>query len=105
MIRAVFFRNREGLLTGFHISGHSGLAQAGSDVLCAFVSSAAYLTANTVTEIIGARADAQDDDGDMKLTVYEKIEDCQNILAGLVLHLEETKKQYPKNLNVTITEV
>jgi len=105
MIRAVFFRNREGLMTGFHINGHSGLAPAGEDVLCAFVSSAAYLTANTITEIIGAGADAQDSDGDMILTVYEKLTDCQTILSGLMLHLEETGKQYPDNLNVTITEV
>ena len=105
MIRAVFFKNCEGLLSGFYISGHSEMAEAGNDVLCAFVSSAAYLTANTVTEIIGADADAEAEDGEMRLTVNEKLTECQTILAGLILHLEETEKQYPENLNVTITEV
>ena len=93
-------------ISGFHISGHAGIAGAGEDVLCAFVSSAAYLTANTITDVIGAKAQAQDGDGDMFVYVDEKnIEDCQSVLTGLKLHLEQTVEQYPKNLKVIITEV
>ncbi|MBR2176762.1 MAG: ribosomal-processing cysteine protease Prp [Clostridia bacterium] len=106
MIKAELFIDRKGRLSGFHISGHSGTAEAGYDVLCAFVLSAAYMAANTITEVIRARADAEADDGDMLVAVAEKdIEDCQVILAGLRLHLEETEKQYPDNLKVIYTEV
>ena len=51
MIRADFFANADGALLGFSVLGHSGLAQEGEDILCAAVSSAAYMTANTVLEI------------------------------------------------------
>ena len=98
MITAELFRNRDGLLTGFHISGHSGMADAGEDVLCAFVSSAAYMAANTITDIIGAPADAEVQDGDMAVTVNAGLEDCQIILEGLLLHLRATEEQYPDHL-------
>ena len=106
MIRAEFYLDREGLICGFCIRGHSGLAQSGSDVLCAFVSSGAYLAANTITDIIGADAAAEDRDGFMRVRVApEDVPRCQEILAGLRLHLHETEKQYPENLKVILTEV
>ena len=106
MIRAEFFADRNGQLTGFCIKGHSMLAEHGNDVLCAFVSSAAYLAANTLTEISGVKAQAEADDGYMRVLVEENDrERSQDILAGLRLHLEETMKQYPENLKVIITEV
>ena len=51
MIRATFYKEGD-LLKGFEIKGHSGYADEGEDVICATVSSAAYMAANTVTEII-----------------------------------------------------
>lgn len=106
MIKAELFRSCEGMLTGFHITGHSEMGEYGEDVLCAFVSSAAYMAANTITDVICADACAVADDGDMILTVTEKdIPECQIILEGLRLHLEETEKQYPDNLKVILTEV
>ena len=39
-------------LTGFDISGHAMFAESGSDIVCASVSSAAYMAANTVTAVI-----------------------------------------------------
>lgn len=105
MIKAEIFRNRDGLLTGFHISGHSGMAEAGEDVLCAFVSSAAYMTANTITEIIGAPAQAEVQDGDMTVTVDEKLMDCQVVLEGLLLHLQATEEQYPEYLKTVCSVI
>ena len=106
MIKAQFFRGNDGLLTGYDIRGHAGTGEYGQDVLCAFVSSAAYMAANTITDVIGADITAQVTDGRMYITVSEKdVPECKAVLEGLLLHLKETEKQYPKNLNVIITEV
>ena len=64
MIKAELFV-KEKKIVGFHLTGHSGMNEYGKDVLCAFVSSAAYMTANTVTDIICADAEARSEDGDM----------------------------------------
>ncbi len=106
MIKAQFFVDRNHKIKGYRITGHAGLAESGKDVLCAFVSSAAYMTANTITDIIKADARAQADDGEMCVTVAERdLEACQTILAGMKFHLTETEKQYPGYLKVIITEV
>ncbi len=106
MITAEFFVSSDGAVSGFHISGHAGMAEYGEDVLCAFVSSAAYMAANTITDVIRADAQAEACDGHMKVTAAEKdLVSCQVIFEGLKLHLLETEKQYPEHLKVIFTEV
>ena len=105
MIKAeLFVKNKK--IVGFHLTGHSEMDEYGKDVLCAFVSSAAYMTANTVTDIIGAEAQARADDGDMYVRISDSYADrCRDIFSGFRLHLENTREQYPEYLKVIITEV
>ncbi len=58
------------------------------------------MAANTVTEIIGAKADAKADDGAMSLMIYEPCERTEAVLKGLELHLTELSKQYPDNIKI-----
>lgn len=103
MIKISFFKKGE-LLTGFECKGHANSGEYGQDVICAFVSSACYLTANTVTDIIGLSADARNTDGYMRLSINASPEKAQDILKGMVLHITELAKEYPKTIKVTITE-
>lgn len=103
MIRISFFKNGN-FLTGFESKGHSNTAEYGNDVLCAFVSSACYMAANTVTEVMGLNADARQADGYMRLEVKELQSSAQDILNGLKLHLTELEKDYPESIKVIITE-
>jgi len=105
MIRAEFFADK-GVLTGFHISGHSGYDEAGKDIICAFVSSAAYMAANTITDIIRVTSQTDVSDGDMCVRISRKdAQRCKDILDGLKLHLLNTEEQYPEFLKVNISEV
>lgn len=105
MTRVVFLRAGE-TLTGFDISGHSGAGTAGEDVVCAAVSSAAYLVANTITEVCAIPADASAADGHMTVTIPKKAAArCQDILNGLLLHMEQLQEQYPHHIQVTNLEV
>ncbi len=99
MIRVKFLigNNR---LTGFEIKGHAMFAESGKDVVCAAVSSAAYMAANTVTEIIGAKAKAAAADGAMHFEVKEPCDKCLAVLKGFELHMTELSKQYPQNIKV-----
>ncbi len=101
MISAVFFE--KGLKRGFEISGHAG-GSYGKDIVCASVSSAAIMAANTVTEILHIPAQTQQEDGLLKFAVVSDNEAAKAVLDGLKLHLTELSKQYPKKIKV-ITEV
>ena len=87
-------------LNGFEISGHALFAESGKDIICAAVSSAAYMAANTVTEIIRADAKAQAEDGAMVLTLNEPNTQTETVLRGLELHLTELSKQYPQHIKI-----
>lgn len=87
-------------LKGFEISGHALFAEGGKDIICAAVSSAAYMAANTVTEIIRADAKAQAEDGAMVLTLNEPNGQAETVLRGLELHLTELSKQYPQHIKI-----
>ena len=102
MIRATFFKS--GSSKGFEISGHANSGAYGSDIVCAAVSSAAYMTANTVTEILKVKADADVRDGYLKFTFDSDDESAIAMLDGLELHIRELEKEYPKKIKV-ISEV
>ncbi len=99
MIKARFF-TEDNLICGYEISGHSGSAEAGQDIICAFVSSAAYMTANTLSEIVGAEIEAEVADGYMNIRVVSELSEAQQILEGLRLHLRSLAGDYPDNIKV-----
>lgn len=106
MIRAEFFTFPGGGSAGFRISGHSDAGEAGQDLVCAAVSSAAYLTANTITDVIGAKASARVEDGFLECRIApEDAADCAPVLQGLRLHLSALREQYPQNIQIFDTEV
>lgn len=96
------------LLVGFHLTGHS-TAYADDEVgklVCASVSSAAYMVANTITEIIGAEASVtvDEDAGEMLLKVKSDFELAMPILLGFKLHMEQLSKQFTDYITI-ISEV
>ena len=106
MISITFFTDRQKNLLGFRSSGHSGAGSAGNDIVCAAVSSSVYLTANTVTEILGVEASIQVEDGLMVFKVSPAdAPACATLLLGLRLHLTALREQYPKNIVISNTEV
>lgn len=93
MIRATFYR-KGNKSCGFEISGHSGYAEQGSDIICASVSSAAYMAVNTVTEIIGEYGEATVDDGYLEFITESDKNEVQAVLRGLELHVKALAEEY-----------
>lgn len=104
MIKVDFFGTSP--VMGFHISGHSDYAAEGSDIVCAAVSSAAYMTANTITDVIKATPKLRVSDGDMYLKLdISDAHKSSSILQGFVLHMLSLSEQYKQYITVTISEV
>lgn len=103
MIRAIF-RYAGDEPNGFCLKGHAGGTE-GEDIVCAAVSSAAYMTANTLTEVCGLSAAIDVADGEMSLLLTETNASAKTVLEGFLLHLEQLQKQYPTRIQVLKTEV
>lgn len=82
---------------GFTVSGHSGSEAEGRDIICSAVSSAAYMTANTITEIMCLHPEICEKDGllSLSLTKSEAFK-AADLLNGFKLHLTELSKLYPE---------
>ncbi|MBE6719961.1 MAG: ribosomal-processing cysteine protease Prp [Ruminococcaceae bacterium] len=104
MIKVSFNKSGD-VITGFECKGHSMSAPSGQDIVCAAVSSACLMAANTVTEVIGLDADAAATDGYLRLSVKSSPQSAQDIFKGLHLHLTELEAQYPEYIKVIFTEV
>ena len=103
---SVKFLSKDERLFGFEIKGHSSCDcdDFEGKIVCAAVSSAAYMTANTITEIIGSECDITVDDALMRVKVVNPTKETQVVLSGLKLHLTELSKQYSKRIRIN-TEV
>ncbi len=94
---------------GFSVTGHSGYADAGQDIVCAAVSSAAELTANALTEIVGVQCDIEVDADKPLLSVTLENEDkadlCRMFIKAFELQIEGIAQSYPKYLTIKKSEV
>ena len=99
---SVKFYIDNGSLVGYEVSGHSTSSASDNEgkIVCAAVSSAAIMAANTISEIIGAQIDADVKDGYMSIKLRSKSNECETVLKGLRLHLNELAMQYPNHLKV-----
>ena len=85
----------------FEVSGHSGAGEYGSDIVCSAVSSAIYMAANTIIEIMKLNPEAEVRDGYFKFTMnVDDARKSKTITDGLYLHLSELQGQYPNNLKL-----
>ena len=101
----VVFKNSDGALNGFTLSGHAGAGDAGYDIVCSAISSAAYMTANMLTEIFNEELTADVRDGFMSIALSDGASPvASDILKGFKLHMEQLCGQYPDFIKIT-TEV
>lgn len=89
-------------LTGFRVEGHATTDSSDEvgKTVCAAVSSAAYMAANTITEIIGDKAETAVNDAFMRIEVKNPSEKSVAVLQGFKLHITELAKQYSNSIKV-----
>ena len=87
---------------GFEIVGHSSknCNDEVGKIVCSAVSSAAYMAANTITEIIGDKAEVLIDDAKMYFCVKNPSVSSRQVIKGLELHLKELSGQYGNNITI-----
>ena len=107
----VTFHRADHRLDGFRAAGHSGYAEAGSDIVCAAVSAAAGLVECTVNEVMGLAAPVKIRERDARITLrlpgglnQTSERTCQDLLAGMMVYLQSVAEEYPDNLIVLLDD-
>ena len=104
MTRCEFF-TEEDRITGFSISGHSGYAEAGSDIVCAAISAVVTMAEAAINDVCGAKAKVRVKDEDTRITLTlpascDEEESVQAVLAGMMLTLIGLRDDYPDYIEV-----
>ena len=104
MTRCEFFMEDE-RITGFSVSGHSGYAEAGQDIVCAAISAVVTMAEATITDVCGARAKVRVKDEQARITLTlptscDEEESVQAVLAGMLIYLCGLRDEYPDHIEV-----
>ena len=92
-------------ITGFSVSGHSGYAEAGADIVCAAISAVVTMAEATINDVCGAKAKGRVKEEDARITLTlpaacDEEESVQAVLAGMLLYLCNLRDEYPDNIEV-----
>ena len=92
-------------ITGFSVSGHSGYAEAGQDIVCAAVSAVVGMAEATINDVCGAKAKVRVKEEDARITLTlpascDEEESVQAVLAGMLIYLCGLRDEYPDHIEV-----
>lgn len=103
MTKAVFLVKNDAF-SGFDISGHSGAAPAGKDIVCAAVSAMTMLVVNTICVEFGKKAETTEnaDTATVSFRLLEKDNASEGLIRSFYNELAAIEKDYPRNLRVSV---
>ena len=104
MTKCEFFTEQD-RITGFSVSGHSGYAEAGADIICAAISAIVTMAEATINDVCGAKAKVRVKEADARITLTlpascDEEESVQAVLAGMLITLCNLREQYPDYIEV-----
>ena len=96
MIIAHFGKNN------FSISGHSGYAESGSDIVCAAVSAMTMLVCNTITHQFGDEATINVDEAqnEVSLRLINDSEKSRKLIKGFQNEIIQLQNEYPEFIKI-----
>ena len=104
MTKCEFFTEGD-RITGFTVSGHSGYAEAGQDIVCAAISAVVTMAEATINDVCGAKAKVRVKDEQARITLTlpascDEEESVQAVLSGMMLTLISLREDYPDYIEV-----
>ena len=104
MIKVDIF-NQNGRIHGFSVSGHSGYAEQGSDIICASVSSAVTMTECIINDVLGNPANTRVNEAEPRITLTlpaacDDEDAVQAVLTGFMLTMCSLRDDYPDFIEV-----
>ena len=92
-------------ISGFSVSGHSGYATAGEDIVCAAISAIVRMAEATINDVCGAKAKVRVKEEDARITLTlptscDEEDAVQAVLSGMMLYLCSLRDDYPDYIEV-----
>ncbi len=101
MIKVIIKKSND-IINSIVIDGHSGYSEAGSDIVCASVSSICITTVNALIRIDSGCINYEDKDGHLEVDIIKHSEVIDVIIDNMVDLLSELEKDYKKYIKIEI---
>ena len=87
---------------GFDVSGHSGYAESGSDIICAAISSAVGLAETIINDSYHADAEVLVEPETARVSLILSNEDkaCRKVLEAFERHMRALAEEYSKYIEI-----
>ncbi|MGN0793189.1 MAG: ribosomal-processing cysteine protease Prp [Aristaeellaceae bacterium] len=101
MTRCTLYLDSASRITGVSVSGHSGYAEEGSDIVCAGVSALVLTINNALDKLVGLKLVERTGDGLAEFFLPQSLtdqqmHDAQLLMSALHLGLENIAQDYPR---------
>ena len=101
MIKVEVFKQAEGKISGFSVSGHSGTAARGQDIVCAGVSSLAQTALLGIGKYLHREVDYKVASGKLSMRLKGAPDDLtEAVLQTMLLGLHEIAKISPEAVRI-----
>lgn len=92
----------DGNIVGFDVSGHSGYAESGSDIVCAAISSSVSLVETILNDSFGAGAEVEVDPDAARITLMlnKSCDKCHSVLKAFGQYMCSISEEYPKYIKI-----
>ena len=105
MTRVVIFKKKD-RISGFEISGHTGYAEEGSDIVCSAVSSVSQMALLGIKDVLKLNIFFEISDGFLKLSLGKNVENesAQVLLKSMEKSVREIQKEYGNYVKLEVKE-
>lgn len=101
MSTIVLYRAKDGQVTGFEVSGHTGYAQAGQDIVCSALSFLAITCANALESVAKLKPEVFQQNSLLRVRVTEVNDEARTIFAVFIQGIENLQDSYPKHVTLS----
>ena len=101
MIKIEIFKNRDGKISGYEVTGHSGTAARGEDIICAGVSALAQSALWGIGEHLHREVDYEVASGKLSMRLKGVPDDLtEAVLQPMLYGMREIEKLSPKAVRI-----
>ena len=101
MIKIEIFKNRDGKISGYEVTGHSGTANRGEDIVCAGVSALAQSALWGIGEYLHREVDYEVASGKLSMRLRGASDDLtEAVLQPMLYGMREIEKLSPKAVRI-----
>lgn len=104
MTSILLYKEPDGRISGYRVSGHTGFADAGQDIVCAAISFMSIACANALERVAGMKPEINEGEALLEVRLYKPNDRAHTIFRVFESGMKDLKEAYPTHLKLGESE-